>query len=418
MPTPVPMTFGARLAQGSAQTGASGLISGALGQLFGGMNARRQWKFQKKAMELQQKYALEQMAKQAEYEYGNWQKQFDYENAYNDPSKVFERYRTAGVSPAAVLGSSGVGINATMSGGSPGSVGASGPSGGPGLPGSGPLDMTSLGQNMANQSVIDRNNAAAQRDLAEANDIRTKTQTPDYYRAVSSLNKSILEHNVTNAEAVAKMNGALATLYQADAEYADLMATYKFQDFVAQYSTHVEEYNQIRKYNVEYMDRVYAAQIALDYARAYESAASGNLLRTEDRIADVKLRDLQNWFDVNWNTEVAVPQVTESGKPTGKFVKLTGKQIFSYLIGLDVASGNQNLASQWFRNRSEKNAFGYNMATTALRGAAQVASSFVGAKTLSAPVSSSTDESVDHYGRDGDYIGGTRVSRREFRSRR
>ena len=93
-------SFGKQLYQGAAQTGASGLISGALGQLFGGMNARRQWKYTQKQMALQQKYALEQMQKQAEYEYGNWQKQFDYENAYNDPSKVFERYRSAGVTPA------------------------------------------------------------------------------------------------------------------------------------------------------------------------------------------------------------------------------------------------------------------------------------------------------------------------------
>lgn len=123
-------SFGSSLGQSAASTGATGLISGALGQLFGGMNARRQWKYQKKAMALQQQYDLEQMQKQSELSYSNWQKQFDYENDYNTPTKVFDRYLQAGITPAGALGASGVGVNATMSGGSAGMPSASGPSGG------------------------------------------------------------------------------------------------------------------------------------------------------------------------------------------------------------------------------------------------------------------------------------------------
>ena len=84
--------------------------------LFGGIAARRQWKYQQKQMKLQQQYALEQMAKSAEYQLKHDKEMFDYENAYNDPSKVFERYLKAGVTPAAVLGSSGVGVSARRSG--------------------------------------------------------------------------------------------------------------------------------------------------------------------------------------------------------------------------------------------------------------------------------------------------------------
>ena len=109
---------------------AAGLSAG--GQVASGLfkpSLKRQWKYQQKQMKLQQQYALEQMQKQGEINYANWQKQFDYENAYNDPTKVFDRYLKAGVTPAAVLGSSGVGVNATMSGGSSGSVVSSGASG-------------------------------------------------------------------------------------------------------------------------------------------------------------------------------------------------------------------------------------------------------------------------------------------------
>lgn len=205
MPVPVaaafaPSSFGKQLFQGAAQTGSSGLISGALGQLFGGMNARRQWKYTQKQMALQQKYALEQMQKQAEYEYGNWQKQFDYENEYNDPSKVFERYRAAGVTPAGVLGSSGVGVNATMSGGSAGSVGANGPSGGFSAPGVGPLDMTAIGQNMLTASESRRNQAAAARDEAEARSIDDQNLGHQLYVASANariaLDEAIAKHNL------------------------------------------------------------------------------------------------------------------------------------------------------------------------------------------------------------------------------
>ena len=111
-----------------AMIGAAALSAG--GQAASGLfkpSLKRQWKFQQKQMALQQKYALEQMQKQSELSYANWQKQFDYENSYNDPSKVFDRYLKAGVTPAAVLGSSGVGVNATMSGGSASTPSASGP---------------------------------------------------------------------------------------------------------------------------------------------------------------------------------------------------------------------------------------------------------------------------------------------------
>jgi len=203
-------SFGKQLSQGAAQTGASGLVSGALGQLFGGMNARRQWKYTQKQMALQQKYALEQMAKQAEYEYGNWQKQFDYENEYNDPSKVFERYRAAGVTPASVLGSSGVGVNATMSGGSAGSVGANGPSGSFSAPGVGPLDMTAVGQNMLTASESRRNQAAAARDEAEARSIDDQNLGHQLYVASANarivLDEAIAKHNLA-ARDVLKVQG-------------------------------------------------------------------------------------------------------------------------------------------------------------------------------------------------------------------
>lgn len=199
---PIAASFGQALGQSAASTGTTGLISGALGQLFGGMNARRQWRFQQKQMKLQQQYALEQMQKQSELSYANWQKQFDYENAYNDPTKVFDRYLKAGVTPAAVLGSSGVGVNATMSGGSAAMPSAAGPSGGASVsPGASPVaDPTAIAQNMVAQSTVSRNDAAANRDNAEARSIDDQNVGNQLYTAMAqarvALDEAIAKHNL------------------------------------------------------------------------------------------------------------------------------------------------------------------------------------------------------------------------------
>ncbi len=203
---PIAASFGQALGQSAASTGTTGLISGALGQLFGGMNARRQWRFQQKQMKLQQQYALEQMQKQSELSYANWQKQFDYENSYNDPSKVFDRYLKAGVTPAAVLGSSGVGVNATMSGGSAAMPSASGPSGSVSAAPSNfaPADPTSIAQNMLAQSTADRNTAAANRDNAEAQSISDQNVGHQLYALMAearvALDRAASKHNLAVAD--------------------------------------------------------------------------------------------------------------------------------------------------------------------------------------------------------------------------
>lgn len=413
VPVAAAASFGQALGQSSASSGVTGLISGALGQLFGGMNARRQWRFQKKQMKLQQQYALEQMQKQSELSYANWQKQFDYENAYNDPSEVFGRYLKAGVTPAAVLGSSGVGVNATMPGGSAPMPSASGPTGGsPVAPGGfAATDPTAIAQNMVARSSVERNNAAANRDNAEADFMRGNTHSAAWRKEMDELEKKSLENQINNVSELVRLNRALADIHAADAEYADLMATYRFQDFVAMYSKHVEEANQVKKYNDKYFDSVYAAQIARDFAAAYESAASGDVLNVESEVRKVNLADLREWFELNWDSEIDVPEVNEKGKPTGRTIKMTGRQIHQKLMGLAASEGEQELSGRWFQNRSSKNAFGYNMARTALVGAMAVAGTAVAKR----PAFVDYEEGKENYDRHGEFVGGSQVSRRYLR---
>lgn len=411
MPSPIP--FIESLGQTSASTGATGLISGGIGQIFAGMNARRQWRYQQKQMALQQRYALEQMQKQSELSYSNWQKQFDYENAYNDPTKVFDRYMKAGVTPAAVLGSSGVGVSATMPGGSASTPSASGPSGSFSSPAGMPsFDPAAIAQNMVAKSTVDRNAAASNRDNAEADLMRGNTHSADWRKDMDNLEKKALQHNVSSAAELVRLNRALADIHVADADYADLMATYKFQDFTAMYAKHVEEANQIKRFNDKFFDSVYAAQIARDYAAAYESAASGDLSKADTEIAKVRLADLREWFNLNWDSTVEVPDVDAKGKPTGKMIKMTGRQIHERLMGLAASEGEQGLSGRWFQNRSEKNALGYSMARTALAGAMAIGGMAL-TKGMASP--GGYDETRDFYGPDGEYRGGSLTARRNLR---
>ena len=320
----------------------------------------------------------------------------------------------AGVTPAAVLGSSGVGVNATMSGGSASTPSASGPSGGaPIAPGGfAPSDPTAIAQNMMARSTVDRNAAAANRDNAEAELMRGNTHSTDWRKDMDDLEKKALEHNINNVAELVRLNRALADIHAADAEYADLMATYKFQDFVAMYSKHVEEANMIKKYNDKYFDSVYAAQIARDYAGAYESASSGDLMNIDSKIQKVRLADLREWFNLNWETEVDVPAVDEKGKPTGKMIKMTGRQIHEKLLGLAAAEGEQGLSGRWFMNRSEKNAFGYSMARTALAGAIAISGMAI-TKGMSSVAG--YDETREVYDPNGEFRGGVYTSRRNLR---
>lgn len=409
---------------------AAGLISAAGSAVGAGINAtsqsvsnKKSWRYTQKAMKLQQQYALEQMQKQYELNMQANKEYFDYQNAYNEPSKVFERYMAAGINPAAVLGASGVGVNATMSG-SPSST-AGTPSGPSADFDWKPADASMLGSGAASagqlmlesrrtDSEVQRNQAAAARDSAEADDIRAKQQTPEYYRSIAELNRDIQKSGVQNARAVADMNEALARIYQADAAYADTSATYKFQDLIAQYSKHVEEYNGLRKYNVEYMDRVLDAQIALDAARAYESMASGGELKANTALAGIRLADAQNWFDVNWNVEVDVPRYDEKGKVI-KTERYTGKQIAMELRSLDLSSADLSKAESRWSVRNEKNRLGYDMLRY-FSGAVGAAAGSAMTRAAGGPVRMS-ETSTEHYDRNGEYIGGTYVRRSDVRHR-
>lgn len=158
---------------GSTAAGAIGNIaSGAANALFGGIQARRNWKYKQKEMALQQKYNLENMQKQFDYQQEAWNR----ENRYNDPRNASARWRLAGISPNAVYGNSPGGAGVAGSAGTPD---VSNPSAGGNVDTSSyhptltPVEMARLKNdtNVAN-SVVNLNNA-------KADEARGNTKDPD-----------------------------------------------------------------------------------------------------------------------------------------------------------------------------------------------------------------------------------------------
>lgn len=321
MPSPAAaaasMSFGQALGQSAASSGTTGLISGALGQLFGGMNARRQWRFQQKQMALQQKYALEQMQKQSELSYANWQRQFDYENAYNDPTKVFDRYLKAGVTPAAVLGSSGVGVNATMSGGSSGMPSASGPSGGaPVSPGAfSPGDPAAIAQNMIAQSTVSRNTAAANLDNAEAQSISDQNVGKRLYTLMAetrvALDQAATKHNLAVSD-VLKVQEAIErnALFISDTTLLSSISEKKSQAALVD--------AEVRRLNIEneQLGAVMSAQAFMMNTQAALNQALGE--QAGEVVESLRLNNLdtanelvRNW-EKRFDVEIPNPQYSEN----------------------------------------------------------------------------------------------------------
>lgn len=404
--------LGASAASGAVSSFGSAGGSGLGNVLFGGIAAKRQWKYAQKQMALQQQYALEQMAKSAEYQLKHDKSMFDYENAYNDPSKVFERFTKAGINPAAVLGQSGASVGATIGTGSGSAPSASGPSAS-GSIGSAPAfsgDPMAIAQNALLEANKDKAREDARLSRAEAVRIENETQGKDHYKQMADLSRQLLEHNVTDKKAIAAYDEALSRIQGSIALYSDLTATYQFQKVVSDYAKSVEEYRSLKALNdarIPIIDQLVGAELSLLIAQGYAAYSRASLDSVLGKQAEVNLADLENWFAVNWQSEISVPEVDSKGKPTGSSRKMTGKEIQEYLLGIGAASAGQSLPGNWFDIRSQKNQFGYSIAKTVIAAAA--AAAVTRGRGSAAPTDfEQTTSTVDRH---GEFVGGTSVRR-------
>lgn len=418
----IPVGFAAMMAQSlgmnAAASAGSSAGAGMADALFGGISARRNWKYKQKEMALQQQYALEQMTKSAEFQLSHDKQMFDYQNAYNDPSAVLERNLAAGLNPAAVLGQSGVGVSATIptaSGGAPSGHGpvASGSGGG----------VTALAGNPSAFADIELKNAQQERERsaaalndAEADWYKSQTVDKDLRERLIKAQAGLAEQGITESSSRAKLNTAISLSYSIDNELKDAAFGYNLEQIKADLGKAKEEYYQL-KARTGYIDDLIEGELQLLTARAIYLKSSSSNQEQLARVNELTADDLENWFDVNWNTEVEVPIINEKGK-IERTIKMTGKEIRKEYMKLDLQDFQYDMYTNRWELRSEKNRFGYSVVNTAVSGAISAAGHVAGAKVLStaAPVQRFDDVSEDLAPNpDGGWTKHTTRTSRQFR---
>lgn len=397
----IPAGFAAMMAQSfgmnAASSAGSSAGAGMADALFGGISARRNWRYKQKEMALQQQYALEQMTKSAEFQLAHDKQMFDYQNAYNAPSAVLERNLAAGLNPAAVLGQSGVGVSATIptaSGGAPSGHGpvASGSGGG----------LSALAGNPSAYADIELKNAQQERERsaaalndAEADWYKSQTVDKDLRERLMKAQAGLAEQGITESSSRAKLNAAITLSYSIDNELKDAAFGYNLEQIKADLGKAKEEYYQL-KARTGYIDDLVEGELQLLTARAIYLKSSSSNQEQLARVNELTADDLENWFDVNWNTEVEVPIINEKGK-IERTIKMTGKEIRKEYMKLDLQDFQYDMYTNRWELRSEKNRFGYSVVNTAVSGAISAAGHVAGAKVLSTapPVQRFDDVSED-----------------------
>lgn len=397
----VPAGFAAIMAQSLGMNAASsaGASAGAgiADALFGGISARRNWRYKQKEMALQQQYALEQMTKSAEFQLAHDKQMFDYQNAYNDPSAVLERNLAAGLNPAALLGQSGVGVSATIptaSGGAPSGHGpvASGSGGGLAALAGNPSAYADIELKNAQQ---ERERSAAALNDAEADWYKSQTVDKDLRERLMKAQAGLAEQGITESSSRVKLNTAISLSYSVDNELKEAAFGYNLEQIKADLGKAKEEYYQL-KARTGYIDDLVEGELQLLTARAIYLKSSSSNQEQLARVNELTADDLENWFDVNWNTEVEVPIINEKGK-IERTIKMTGKEIRKEYMKLDLQDFQYDMYTNRWELRSEKNRFGYSVVNTAVSGAMSAAGHVAGAKVLSTapPVQRFDDVSED-----------------------
>lgn len=375
--------MGQSLGMNSASSAGSSIGGGIADALFGGISARRNWKYKQKEMALQQQYALEQMTKSAEFQLAHDKQMFDYQNAYNDPSAVLARNMAAGLNPAAVLGQSGVGVSATIptsSGGAPSGHGpvASGSGGGLAALSGNPSAYADIQLKDAQQ---ERERSAAALNDAEADWYKSQTLDKDLRERLMKAQAGLAEAGITESTSRASLNTAITLSYSIDNELKDAAFGYNLEMIKADLGKAKEEYYQL-KTRTGYIDEQIEAELQLLTARALYLKSSSSNQEQLARVNELTADDLENWFDVNWNTVVEVPIIDEKGK-VDRTVKMTGKEIRKEYMKLNLQDFQYDMYTNRWELRSEKNRFGYSIVNTAVSGAISAAGHVVGAKVLS-----------------------------------
>lgn len=382
---------------------ATGTTGGLLGQLFGGWNARRQWKYQKRAMELQQQFTLEQMQKQYEYQ----KSMFDYENEYNSPVNTFRRFADAGINPSAVLGSSGASMSATV----PASSGPSGSSISPGI-GVSPAGSVGIGNPlMSSQIRLNDANARAAESSANLSDEKAVTEqsvrnllgasVDEKQQNAYFLEQKSIYQNLVNAKADDMLESQLANL---KASTDNLIASANLTE---------EQIDLVRAQSVETFVNASLSveRIALTQAQTDAQRKLADLYKSEKGFISLRADDLEATIrSLKANQTLTTYQLDKSGKVVPMVWKLDGYGAKGLILQCEALRGfavaaRDGVNADWENTRQWIQSV--DMSISAASEAAGLAASFV-AKGVPAGKAAKGVKYTERYGPSGEFVGGSR----------
>lgn len=414
-------------AAGAAATKAA--IAGAA--VSGGFNVasglfkpsiKRQWKYQQRFMELQQKYALEQM----DHQYEIWKKQFQDENDYNDPSKIMARFRAAGISPASALGQSGASIGATLT--PSGTAGMTGTGGSPGLDYSNPFAGTpaAMAEGAMIASNIRRTDAAANRDNADADYLRGETHTVDYRKRRDDLDLKAGDLSNQNAEQIRNINTARAIIMDNDAQLSTITFGYKLESVMAELQIlkdHADILRAQKSALARQAEASYLATLATAFmysesgksevTRRYLMSKQANLADQQAQLTEQQVIDFKNQIELDWNREFEIPVFDKKGNVVETH-KMNLREMYGYVTANEAAASSYLPLQNFYdmRNSRHKLLYGILLNLSALGFGAAGAYATKGKSLPSQQIGSET--TTEYYGPDGDFRGGSRRSDRKI----
>lgn len=273
----------------------SSLGSSLFGNVFGSLlgesqrssQAQREYHYQVKLMEQQQKYALQQL-----YAQQRWQQQmFEMQNEYNDPSAMLTRYRSAGINPAAMMGNSGVQQSGTMAA--------------PSSPSGGSVSSGHVSSNIPNPQVdnaalvasqVQLNNATASEKNQSANLLGSKVLTESSVRSMlastvaeKDQNAYFLHQRAIGQEITNSKMGSMM-----DQQINNLKAS--TDNFISQSNLNSEQISVVRAQAAELMFRsmldISSVQLNQKLGQYYKSASGFINLQKED--LDYQIQALLN----------------------------------------------------------------------------------------------------------------------------
>lgn len=288
---------------------ASTVLNGAIDQMFSSISQSRNWQYTKQSMDYQQRLNEKNMALQASYA----RDMFDYQNEYNKPSNAVARWRSAGIAPQAVYGSSpgGAGVGGSLSSPTSENPSASGVSDSSGYA---PVMTLADIQRMKNETKV----AEAQVNMlnAQADKLRGDTRDPEETKRGQSLENRLTEARVIGQELANRITSN-------DADFSDYALGNRKQLSDAEVTRAVQTNNKI------------IADIALSVSQKdlNEQSARESVARILQTEAQTALLENQNkWYG-----------------------KLTQAQIDSIYQGIDESLNRMSLNdSQKFLNAAKE----------------------------------------------------------------